>query len=140
MLRVNIICDTFCTILITCNMFLEILSKFKPTLYYLMNTFLKIATSRSCCTSRNFFPLDTYILKSSFQKYSWLFSNYPFLKASKLRNWENRKKGGILDTVATVELQILHKKLLLAICFCKGWTEHFKAEKIKIHSGCLQAP
>ena len=49
------ICDTFCTILITCNMFLEILSKFKLALYYLINTCLKIATSRSCCTSRNVF-------------------------------------------------------------------------------------
>ena len=34
-------------------MFLEILSKFKLALYYLINTCLKIATSRSCCTSRN---------------------------------------------------------------------------------------
>ena len=50
----NIICDTFCTILITSNMFLEILSKFKLAFYYLINTCLKIATLRSCCTSRNF--------------------------------------------------------------------------------------
>ena len=43
------------TILITSNMFL-VLSKFKLSLYFLINTCLKIATSRSCCTSRNFFP------------------------------------------------------------------------------------
>ena len=41
-----------------CNMFLEILSKFKLALYYLINSCLIIATSRSCCTSRNFFFLN----------------------------------------------------------------------------------
>ena len=51
----NIICDTFCTILIIFNVFLEILSKFKLAFYYLINTCLKIATSRSCCTSHNFY-------------------------------------------------------------------------------------
>ena len=39
-------------------MFLEILSKFKLALYYLINTCLKIATSRSYCTSRNFFYIS----------------------------------------------------------------------------------
>ena len=51
----NIICDTFYTILIISNKFLKILSKFKLAFYYLINTCLKVATSRSCCTSRNFF-------------------------------------------------------------------------------------
>ena len=58
----NIICVTFCTTLITCNMFLKILSEFYLALYYLIKTCLKIATSRSCCTSRNFFHYYLYIL------------------------------------------------------------------------------
>ena len=61
-LRANIICETFCTILIICNMFLEILSKFKLALCYLINTCLKIATLRSCCTSRIFFILLSSVI------------------------------------------------------------------------------
>ena len=41
------------------------------------------------------------------------------------------------DIVATLEFQILHKELLLAICSCKCGTDHFDAEKFKIHIGCL---
>ena len=57
-MRANIISDTFCTILITSNMFLEILSKFNLAFYYLLNTCLKIATWRSCCMSRNFYGIQ----------------------------------------------------------------------------------
>ena len=41
------------------------------------------------------------------------------------------------DTVTTLDLQTLHKKLLLAICSCKCGTERSDTQEIKIHSGCM---
>ena len=41
------------------------------------------------------------------------------------------------DIVATLEFQILHKELLLAICSCKCGTEHFDAEKLTLAASKL---
>ena len=58
-----------CTILIIFNVFLEILFKFKLAFYYLINTCLKIATSRSCFTSRNFW---IQMLSNNFREENFL--------------------------------------------------------------------
>ena len=41
------------------------------------------------------------------------------------------------DIVATLEFQILHKELLLAICSCKCGTEHFDAKKLTLAASKL---